>query len=1010
LLRRIGAGSYGEVWLARNVLGTLRAVKVVWRKAFESDRPYDREFAGIQRFEPLSRAHEGLVDILQIGRDDAAGYFYYVMELADDAARGEAPEAASFEQHYQALTLRAEIKRRGRIPVEECLRHFLTLASGLATLHEKGLIHRDIKPSNIILVGGVPKLADIGLVTEAGESLSFVGTEGFIAPEGPGSRQADIYSLGKVLYEAATGNDRLAFPSFPQDLGLGPLAEDLLEVNAVLLRACARDPRERYASVEELRADLSLLLSGRSVKRLRLLERRLRWARQAGAVAGVVAVLAVAGGLAAGYRARLARENADELGRALGRARRAEADAKDHLYRSLAATAVAERRSGQADARFSSLEAIASASEIHPRGPGLRDTAISALALPGLREIRRWPLAPGFNVQCFSGDLEQVFLGDTNGVIHVRKVEGGGDLFTVGKPGDPLTQLTSLGSGGRWAVAVRKSGSSECWDMAEGRLLGSVAAPLDWAISADARWLVGLDPQKKVHWRDLLTGNARELTFKHDYDLICGGPGSDFVLASREDTNVCVVDFATGEPRVEISLPPMQVPYSLQFAPSGDCLLINMSSGRVQVHDLWAPATPRAILEPHNGAVRYARFHPDGDWCLTSSWDDTTQILGVSEGRIISVCRQGSAVPVFGREGTRVGWRDTANGDLCLLEVGGRSVCRVLGEPAPSERGDAGPWSSAFSSDGRLLATASYDGVGLYETREGRELARLQSTNWFGVAFAGTNQVYAAGPHGLTRWPLTWNGPGEVTVGEPQSLTNDYLWQVAASDDGGVVVATGIHEFTLRFADGRVRHLPHQSHVRGAVLSHDGRWLAAAHPLDGLQVWEVGQGTLLGRFPSKGNAAAFDPQGGRVAVCDPDAIVVWDLASRQAVWRSTVPGTIGGLAWSPDGRLIAATRSGVLCLLLEAATGTVLGRLGHPQARPYTAVGFSPDSAQLACSSTAHVVHLWNFRPLRRELAERNLDWDQPPLSPEPPVVPAPHLRLTSSAARFAWLPSAGAH
>src|ERR1041385_7957231 len=85
LIRQIGGGSYGEVWLARNVMGSYRAVKVVYRKTFESDRPYDREFSGIKKFEPISRSHEGFVDILQVGRNDQAGYFYYVMELADDA-------------------------------------------------------------------------------------------------------------------------------------------------------------------------------------------------------------------------------------------------------------------------------------------------------------------------------------------------------------------------------------------------------------------------------------------------------------------------------------------------------------------------------------------------------------------------------------------------------------------------------------------------------------------------------------------------------------------------------------------------------------------------------------------------------------------------------------------------------------------------------------------------------------------------------------------------------------
>ena len=86
LRRIIGRGAYGEVWLARNVMGAPRAVKIVWRRQFESDRPYEREFDGIQRYEPVSRSEDGLVHVLHVGRNDAEGYFYYVMELADSAA------------------------------------------------------------------------------------------------------------------------------------------------------------------------------------------------------------------------------------------------------------------------------------------------------------------------------------------------------------------------------------------------------------------------------------------------------------------------------------------------------------------------------------------------------------------------------------------------------------------------------------------------------------------------------------------------------------------------------------------------------------------------------------------------------------------------------------------------------------------------------------------------------------------------------------------------------------
>src|SRR5437899_13091668 len=88
LLRGIGGGSYGDVWLAKNAVGTLRAVKVVHRESFDRDEHFEREFRGLQKFEPLSRSHDGFVDVLQLGRNDQAGYFYYVMELADGADAG----------------------------------------------------------------------------------------------------------------------------------------------------------------------------------------------------------------------------------------------------------------------------------------------------------------------------------------------------------------------------------------------------------------------------------------------------------------------------------------------------------------------------------------------------------------------------------------------------------------------------------------------------------------------------------------------------------------------------------------------------------------------------------------------------------------------------------------------------------------------------------------------------------------------------------------------------------
>ncbi|MGH7970328.1 MAG: protein kinase domain-containing protein, partial [Limisphaerales bacterium] len=163
MVRCIGRGSYGDIWLAKNVVGTWRAVKVVYRARFDNPRPFEREFMGIKTYEPISRTNEGLVDVLHIGRNDADGYFYYVMELADDAegshrdasAEPKGPVADQALLSYCPKTLAGEIKTRGSIPVEECIPLGISLCLALGHLHQNGLIHRDVKPSNIIFVSGV---------------------------------------------------------------------------------------------------------------------------------------------------------------------------------------------------------------------------------------------------------------------------------------------------------------------------------------------------------------------------------------------------------------------------------------------------------------------------------------------------------------------------------------------------------------------------------------------------------------------------------------------------------------------------------------------------------------------------------------------------------------------------------------------------------------------------------------------------------------------------------------
>lgn len=290
-LRQIGHGAFGEVWLARSVTGVLRAVKVVWREDYDRPDSFEREFEAIKRFEPISRRHEALVPILQVGRSDQEGFYYYVMELADDLEHGRNIDAETYKPH----TLGLQMKRDKCVPAEECIKLGVTIAEGLDYLHRNQLIHRDVKPSNLIFIDGICRLADIGLVALLGQR-SFVGTEGFVAPEGPGTAASDIFSLGMVLYEASTGKDRLDFPDLPSCAESGATLEVWRRLQDVVCTACAPKAKGRFINAREM----ALALRGEPLPS----SRRLMWTWIA--VGSVALLLAVGFGmwLARGHRTR----------------------------------------------------------------------------------------------------------------------------------------------------------------------------------------------------------------------------------------------------------------------------------------------------------------------------------------------------------------------------------------------------------------------------------------------------------------------------------------------------------------------------------------------------------------------------------------------------------------------------------------------------------------------------------------------------------------------------------
>ena len=253
LIRVIGHGSFGEVWIALDATGTPCALKVIY-KGDSEDKLFWKEFDGVKNYLPLSRSNLGLVTILHVGKDPQGLFYYYTMELADNASGQESKDWSE----YEPLSLSKYMDLEYRLnDLREFRKIALNLSKGLDHLHSKGLVHRDIKPSNIIFVNGQARLADVGLVSFRTDATTFIGTTGYIPPEGPGKPAADVYALGKTLYELLTGKSLEYFPEFPTIISSSIESNEFAKYNSIINKACNPNSLERFQDGAELVDSLS---------------------------------------------------------------------------------------------------------------------------------------------------------------------------------------------------------------------------------------------------------------------------------------------------------------------------------------------------------------------------------------------------------------------------------------------------------------------------------------------------------------------------------------------------------------------------------------------------------------------------------------------------------------------------------------------------------------------------------------------------------------------------------
>ncbi|MDP9067733.1 MAG: Stk1 family PASTA domain-containing Ser/Thr kinase [Actinomycetota bacterium] len=266
VIERVGVGGMAEVYRARDgLLGREVAVKVL------SDRlSTDQSF--VERFRREAQAaanlsHPNIVSLYDYGSDDGANFI--VMELID--GRG----------------LEAVIAQEGPLLPERAAEIASDVARALERAHNTGLVHRDVKPSNIMITSyGQTKVTDFGIARALGDGDQtmtqtgmVIGTASYLAPEqaqgNPVDVRSDVYALGCVLFEMLTGRApftgdtplSIAYkhvretPQKPSDLN--PDVPDALD--AIALKALAKNPDNRYQTAREMREDLQRFIEGQPV-------------------------------------------------------------------------------------------------------------------------------------------------------------------------------------------------------------------------------------------------------------------------------------------------------------------------------------------------------------------------------------------------------------------------------------------------------------------------------------------------------------------------------------------------------------------------------------------------------------------------------------------------------------------------------------------------------------------------------------------------------------------------
>jgi WD40 repeat protein len=1015
ILGVLGHGGTGVVYKARQMrLNRLVALKMIHNGGQADSEDLLRFLGEVETAARLQHPH--IVPIYEVARHDGRPYF--TMEFVEGGNLAE-------KIHGTPQPAR---------PAAQLLE---TLARVVHFAHGHKIVHRDLKPDNVLLTPeGTPKVTDFGLAKrlELGTGLTqtgaVLGTPSYMAPEQAGGKPGaigpatDVYALGTILYEMLTGR-----PPFVGETPLDTLQQVRAEepvppsrlrpgvprdLETICLKCLEKEPKKRYGSAEELAGRLRLFLDGKPIpdRPVGKPERLWRWCRrnpvvaaQAASVAVLLVLLAVGASISALWL-REERNQAVQRGRETDAAR---LDANHKLLQSYLDQARADRWSGRAGRRSRALTALGAAAELggqlglpDDRFLELRNEAIAVLTLADLRAAREHAAQAGtpWSGVTIDARAEQYAYCDHQKTIWVRGVAD--DRPIDHWSGEEPAWVQCFSPNGRFLAGKYHAPGAESESGQVRLLIRDVArgeAVLDeqfdvcgqaLAFHADSRRLAvgGLDGW--VHLWDLLGDKSKKRLAQVPAPLCLAfhPRGRELAVYNGTAHEVQVLDVENETVRARLHLPFHA--FALAWHPEGNLLA---AAGGVDPNDqfpvyVWDTTARREtlVLRGHSAEVRGVAFSHGGDLLASTGWNGSTRLWDPWTGRQLVSEREGGERVQFGPDDRVLGV--VGRGGFNLRDSATGRECRAL----HGHTGYKGPWCVDFSPDGRLLASAGNDGVRLWDVAAARCARILPGEQAESARFRTTTDrsLITSGGAGVYHWPIVPDpdDPGRgLWIGPARPLLDGWHYDVCLGPSGCALAVADSQRGQVRLLDlanpASTATLKHEG-AKHVAIDPDGRWVAAGSAAGkGVRVWDLRTRELVKELGSNDRALAFSPDGRWLVTSTPNEYRFWKAGSWEA--GHTIPsdkGLINPLAFTPDGSLLAITSNYSSVRLIDSTTDREVATLTAPDPQPISWLCFSPDGSQLAAATEAHVIHLWDLRRIRQQLAEMHLDWDLPPYKP----------------------------